>query len=48
MRAKEDAMGTMAPPAVATREEWQARRLALLAREKELSRLRDEIALGPG
>ena len=37
-------MGTMARPAVATREEWQARRLALLAREKELSRLRDEIS----
>jgi predicted dithiol-disulfide oxidoreductase (DUF899 family) len=32
------------PPAVATREEWTEARLALLAREKELNRERDELA----
>lgn len=33
-----------APHAVVSREQWLAARLALLAREKELTRLRDEIA----
>jgi len=37
-------MGTMVRPAVATREEWRSRRLALLAKEKRLSRLRDELS----
>jgi predicted dithiol-disulfide oxidoreductase (DUF899 family) len=31
-------------PNVGTREEWLAQRLALLAREKDLNRLRDELA----
>lgn len=37
-------MGTMVSPEIATREEWRTRRLALLAKEKELSRLRDELS----
>jgi predicted dithiol-disulfide oxidoreductase (DUF899 family) len=31
-------------PTIGTREEWRAARLALLEREKQLTRLRDEIA----
>jgi predicted dithiol-disulfide oxidoreductase (DUF899 family) len=31
-------------PEIATREEWRARRIDLLGREKELNRLRDELA----
>ena len=34
----------MNAPVVGTREEWTAARLDLLAREKELNRLRDELA----
>jgi len=32
------------PPRIATRDEWTAERLELLAREKQLNRLRDELA----
>jgi predicted dithiol-disulfide oxidoreductase (DUF899 family) len=35
---------TATTPAVASRQEWTAARMALLAREKELTRLRDEVA----
>ncbi len=37
-------MGTMVSPEIATREEWRSRRLTVLAREKELSRLPDELS----
>jgi predicted dithiol-disulfide oxidoreductase (DUF899 family) len=37
-------MGTMLRPVVGTREEWRSGRLALLAKEKRLSRLRDELS----
>lgn len=37
-------MGTTSPPAVATAAEWRSRRLSLLAKEKQLSRLRDELS----
>jgi predicted dithiol-disulfide oxidoreductase (DUF899 family) len=36
----------MEPPIVASREEWLAARRALLAREKEATRLRDAVAAG--
>lgn len=34
----------LVPPAVVTRDDWLAERRRLLAREKELTRLRDEVA----
>jgi predicted dithiol-disulfide oxidoreductase (DUF899 family) len=37
-------MSTKNEPRVATREEWWRARLVLLAKEKELTRLRDEVA----
>jgi predicted dithiol-disulfide oxidoreductase (DUF899 family) len=37
-------MSAMVSPEIATREEWRSRRLALLAKEKELTRLREELS----
>jgi len=32
------------PPRIASREEWRASRIALLAREKELTAMKDSLA----
>jgi len=37
-------MSTATSPAIATREQWRAKRVELLAKEKDLSRIRDELS----